>query len=401
MRSKKRRIYYRYTQGSDVDITRGLPYVLPSKELWDAKKQEVKAGELATSINPTLREFKAEVNTAEEMALATGILINEEWAEKIAAKYFSQVRPKTRNTSFLGQFIEEYIETLDVSSGTLKSHNTILKRYLAFEEYQGRKYRVREFGPDQAKDFAAFLYGYAEKTKGKTIKTLREYLGQAAKTQPAHRDYTDITYKEKETTVKEQYFTEAEVKMLTKKRYSNWRAQKLFLVGLRTGLRIEDLMRINNTNTFYHKGEPLDPPRIENGNLVLITKKTGSYCCIPLHPDIIDLIEELEPMLHQKFNYAIKNIAREMGLTGKVYGAKVVLEDGIKRRKEGYYPRFALVRSHLQRRTYITLRKEEGDTEEAVAAATGHKIKGQVAGYNQKTPEQYAEEKKKQWTNKN
>ena len=132
-------------------------------------------------------------------------------------------------------------------------------------------------------------------------------------------------------------------------RLSNTR--DLFIIGLRTGLRISDFMRLKDIN-------------IQKEQIQITTAKTGNDVIIPLHKDVKQVLKNNDGLpsaiSDQKFNKYVKELCESAGINQKVEGAKMITEkkeDGSKisrKREKGIYPKYELISSHICRRSFAT-----------------------------------------------
>src|SRR5690606_35310466 len=92
-------------------------------------------------------------------------------------------------------------------------------------------------------------------------------------------------------------------------------ARDLFIIGLRTGLRVSDFLRLKETN-------------LKKGFIEIETAKTGEFVIIPMHEQIKAVLDKRNGVLpysisDQKFNKYIKEICQLVGITEQTDGAKV------------------------------------------------------------------------------
>src|SRR5690606_548238 len=101
-------------------------------------------------------------------------------------------------------------------------------------------------------------------------------------------------------------------------------ARDLLIIGLRTGLRVGDFLKLKDSN-------------FDSNFIKITTNKTNSFVTIPLHPQVKAILKKRGGMPRlisdQKFNKYIKEICKEVNFTQLVYGAKINKET--KRKEEG------------------------------------------------------------------
>ena len=162
-------------------------------------------------------------------------------------------------------------------------------------------------------------------------------------------------------------------------------ARDLFIIGLRTGLRISDFLQLKQTN-------------IKEGYIEIETKKTGQNVVIPMHPQVKEILKKRDGFPHkisdQKFNLYIKEITKKVGLTQKIEGSKINPET--KRKQKGIYPKHELVTSHICRRSFAS--NLYGKLPNMVIMAiTGHQTEAQFLKYIKITPKENAQKLHEYW----
>lgn len=90
----------------------------------------------------------------------------------------------------------------------------------------------------------------------------------------------------------------------------------------------------------------------------------------------------------QKFNKYIKEVCEEVGIGQEVMGKK--MDPDTKRKKKGYYPKYALISSHTFRRSFATnlYGKLPNQT---IMAITGQKSEQQFIKYVKTTHDEHVE----------
>ena len=164
-------------------------------------------------------------------------------------------------------------------------------------------------------------------------------------------------------------------------------AKDLFIIGLRTGLRISDFMYIKEIN-------------LKQGFIHIETKKTGQKVIIPLHQQIKEIYNRRGGLpyaiSHQKFNLYIKEICKLVGIDELTEGA--IMNTQTKRKEQGIYPKYKLVSSHTCRRSFASNLYGKLPNR-VIMDITGHKTETQFLKYIKITKEENAETLRKFWAN--
>lgn len=139
------------------------------------------------------------------------------------------------------------------------------------------------------------------------------------------------------------------------------RIRDLFIIGAWTGLRYADVCKL----TVEHLSE---------GYLRKVTRKTGRKVTIPIHQDILKVLERNKGRIPKgmdssKANIYIKQVCREAGFTEMVN--RVRLEGGV--RAESQVEFYKLVGTHTARRSFATNAYKEGLDVYTVMSMTSHR----------------------------
>ena len=166
-------------------------------------------------------------------------------------------------------------------------------------------------------------------------------------------------------------------------------ARDLFIIGLRTGLRISDFLRLKATN-------------IKEGFIEIETQKTGQNVVIPMHPQVKEILEKHNgfprKISDQKFNLHIKDVCKEAGFTQEIEGS--MINPKTKRKEKGTYAMHKLVTSHICRRSFAS--NLYGKLPNMVIMAiTGHQTEAQFLKYIKITPKENAKTLQEFWLKQN
>ena len=144
-----------------------------------------------------------------------------------------------------------------------------------------------------------------------------------------------------------------------------------FLIGCYTGLRFSDFIRLNKTH-------------IVDGKYIEIKQeKTKNFNTQPFWDKVKKIFEKYnyelpKPVSESNFNLYLKEICE---LCDSLKKEQEITEYEMGKAKSIYKPRFELVTSHTARRTFVTLKAEQGMALEDIAIATGHKTIKTLQGY--------------------
>ena len=357
-------ILLRFQNGRNFDLVASTDLKVNPKN-WSKPKQKVRlvANELSKDkTNIHLINLKHYIVKEFNNDNAEGNNIDTNWLKNKIAVFFNRpTSDKEIEKIYFAPFIKKYIEQAPtrfikgkgkpVSKSTITKYNTTLKKLEKYEKTYKTKIKLSGLDLSFYNKFVRYL-SKTEKmnsnTIGKYIRTIKS-IARDAKLQGLqvheHIDHpkffapttkvTDIYLKNKEiNTIFNHNFSENE-------RLDN--ARDLFIIGLRTGLRISDFLQLKQTN-------------IKEGYFEIETKKTGQNVVIPMHPEVKAILKKRDGFPYkisdQKFNLYIKEISEKVGLTQMVEGSKI--DSNTKRKVKGIYPKHKLVTSHICRRSFAS-----------------------------------------------
>ncbi|XJR90486.1 phage integrase SAM-like domain-containing protein [Elizabethkingia anophelis] len=334
-----------------------------------------------------------------------GNTLDKRWLLRIVDDFHNRAVDENDIRYFLTPFISDYIgkakNKINPKSGKLLDSKTItrykytLNKIKEYEEYLGERIRLENVDLDFHNDFLHYLLEvcvpYGEETIRKFINHIRQFVNDAKlqgfKTS-LDIDSPKFTYKSGETI--DTYLNESEIQTLFNldltgnERLENTR--DLFIAGLRTGLRISDLKRIN---TFEISDNKIQIAELE---------KTDSYIEIPLHPQLKFILEKrngiFPELSEQRFNENVKDLCNQAGINEVILGSLKNPETN--RKEKGYYPKYKLIASHTCRRSFVTnLYGRLPDL--SIMAITGHKKHSQFLDYVKITNKEHVNNLEKYW----
>lgn len=144
-----------------------------------------------------------------------------------------------------------------------------------------------------------------------------------------------------------------------------------FLIGCYTGLRFSDFIRLNKNHI------------VDDAYIQLKQEKTKDFNTQPFWDEVRKIFEKYDyelpkPISESNFNLYLKEICE---LCDSLKKEQEITEYEMGKAKSIYKPRFELVTSHTARRTFVTLKAEQGMALEDIAIATGHKNIKTLQGY--------------------
>jgi len=410
-------IFFRFKQGNQFDIKTSTGLQTP-KGRWSDAKQEILATKEINNkeINIKLKEFQAYIRKEfEDTKLSDStILINSKWLKEKISLFFNRetenekINEKLFFTNFIDSFIEE-AKTKRTKSGTpvkprtIQYYNTTLNKIIAFESFTGIKLKLTEIDLVFHEKFINYLESQEvliENTIGGFIDTIKQFCGNADKKGiPVCKDYKLTEFYSPSNKTKDIYLKDSEINTIYNLKFEQDyldNSRDWFIIGLRTGFRISDLLKLTKEN-------------LDEEFIYKTTFKTEFPVIIPIHEQVQNILDKRNgefprKISDQKFNLYIKEVAKIAGLTEPTEGAKKVwveiMIDGkkkkINRKKFGIYPKYELVSSHSCRRSFATNLYGKIDTL-TIMKITGHQSEKVFLDYIKITPKEYAEKLKAYW----
>ena len=364
-------------------------------------------------INQDLKEKTDKLSNKikEQFAIdySRGNTINSIWLKKIIDNFHNRATDENDTRYFLVPFIEMYIDeaskTINPLTGKKLDKKTITRyKYTLniiknYENHIEEKLRIENIDLNFHNDFLDYLLNvcvpYGNETIKKFLSHIKQFLRDARtkglRVSP-EIDSPKFTFKSGETI--DTYLNEEEIEKIYNLDLSENQTlhdvRDLFIAGLRTGLRISDLKRIN---TF----------EVSEGRIKITEiEKTDRHIIIPLHPQLKSIIEQREGTLpefsEQRFNEKVKDLCKLAQINEVILGS--VKNAETKRKEKGYYPKWKLIASHTCRRSFVTNLYGKLD-DITIMAITGHKKHSQFLDYVKTTNEEHIQKLEEHWKKNN
>ena len=410
-------IFFRFKQGKQFDVISSIGIEVP-RGRWSDAKQEILATPLVEykKVNVKLKEFNTFIIKEYENSKLSDELdiINSKWLKERIETFFvreskdEDVNKKLYFTNFIESFISESLtrktrkNTL-LKPRTIQHYQTTLNKITDFENYTGKKVNLSNVDLNFHSHFIHFLENITTlnpNTIGGYIDDIKLFCRNAElKGLKISNEHKLKEFYSPSNNTQDIYLTEAEINKIHNVQLDQDyldNARDWLIIGLRTGLRISDLLSLSSKD--------LNEEFIELRN-----KKTDYPVIIPLHENVVEILAKRNgafprKISDQNFNLYIKTVANTAGLKEIVEGGKTseikVKVNGkevtIHRKVMGVYPKYELVSSHICRRTFATLLYGKIDTL-TIMKITGHQTERQFLGYIKITPKEYAEKLKAYW----
>ena len=408
-------IFYRFKHSNQFDIECSTGIQIPNKR-WSESKQEVLKTDDVDYIemNHRIKGLDTFIRKEYERSKLSAETVNTNWLKEKINLNFNR---ETNNVEidkgvFLSNYISAFIEeakTRKTKNNTVIKHRTIqhyttaLNKVLAFEIYTRSKIKLLEIDVSFHTRFIDYLETQEKlnpNTIGGYVDVIKLICGNADKKGIAvSKEFRLTEFYTPSNKTKDVYLNNDEINLIFNTTFDQDyldNARDWFIIGLRTGLRISDFLKLSKeylVDGFIHKQ----------------TLKTDFPVIIPIHDQVKAILEKRNgefprQISDQKFNDYIKIICEKIGLNEMVDGAKItemkIKENSktikIHRKNFGKFPKHELVSSHICRRSFATNLYGKIDTL-TIMKITGHKTESQFLAYIKITPREYAERLKDYW----
>lgn len=397
-------IHVRFWDGRQLDQSTktGLSVLYGN---WSNATQAVRPRATATDkdfVNGKLRALKSHVLESYNVEYNEGVHIGNDWLKRTVNGFFNRANSTELDKVYFTDWIDKFIETAPsrhykgrpLAVGTIKNYKTAFSKLLAFEKYRGAKLKFTEIDLAFHQDYVNFcrnVESLSDNSIGTHIKQIKvfgrklELEGLPINPQFKHPDFVRLTNETKDV-----YLNDREIDTIFNYDFDGSprldNARDLFIIGLRTGLRVSDFLSLKGID-------------MKKGFIEVETQKTGETVVIPLHQQITAILNKRNGSLphtisDQNFNKYVKEVCELAGITQPVTGAKMNPET--KRKESGTFPKYELISSHTCRRSFAS--NLYGKLPNMVIMGiTGHRTEVQFLKYIKITKQEHAETLKKHW----
>ena len=395
---------FKPTQKNDYSCATGI---WVNRNEWNDTKQQIKQKATTTNkdlINSKLKELEGFVMDKWTNDILNKQNISKDWLKNVLNVFFGRANNdelyKVYFVDWVQKFINESHKRLYkgkvISYRTVQKYKTTLLRIQEFEQYTKTKLRHENISLNFYKDFLSYcrtVENLRNNSIGSFIGHIKlwcrniELEGFPINPQYKHSEFMGVSNKTKDT-----YLNEYEINRIYKHDFTNSErldnVRDLFIIGLRTGLRISDFLRLKDIN-------------LNKGFIEIETAKTGEPVVIPLHAQIQEILNKRNGALpyaisSQKFNKYVKEVCQLVGIDEQIEGAK--MNSKTKRKETGLFSKYELISSHTCRRSFAS--NLYGKLPNMVIMAiTGHRTESVFLKYIKITKKEHAETLKRYWAN--
>ena len=408
-------IYLRFKQGNlfDVEVSTGIKV---PKGKFSISLQRINYTEQVDykKLNNKLRILKNFVHNQYSIDSIEGLIINNKWLKDKINNYLNiktkdnKLNEKAFLTAFMQTFIDDAKGRLNngnnpIKQRTIQHYETTKNKIEIFEKYKGTIIRLPDLSLMFHHNFIEYLTNEEllnPNTIGGYIDVIKQVCKKAElKGYKVNRDYKNSMFYSPSNKTLDTYLTIEEIHKINdhKLKYDYLdNARDWLIISVWTGLRISDLMTLNESN-------------IEDNFIKKDTLKTKFPVIIPIHNQVKSILNKRNgsfprKISDQNYNRYIKLVCKEVGIVEEINGFKsspIEVGNGLQkkriyRKKEGIYPKFELISSHVGRRSFASNHYGNLDTL-TLMKITGHQTEKQFLDYIKITPIEYAKKLKIYW----
>jgi site-specific recombinase XerD len=314
---------------------------------------------------------------------ANGV-INQEtltgFAEQFIADCESGVRLSPKRQKLKASAISSYRTTL----GLLTKFQTNCDNLLYLNDFNQQDI-------DRFSDFMIIEEEYAMNTHSKVMMDTMQFFKYAVKLKkiPAAK-LVELEFDTRREDTDSIYLTESEILELIN--VSNFESpihehvRDVFVIGCFTGMRFSDYSVI-------------DPTSIRNNRLEIVQKKTGNKVTIPIHPEVVKILEKYNYLLPQvppnnEFNRIIKIVGEKLPSLHTPFTRQITYGREL---KELVALKYTYLQTHTARRSFCSNEYLKGTDPMIIMAISGHKSHKSFMRYIKVSGDEFAAKLEKIW----
>jgi integrase len=373
-------------------------------------KATIETNDCCDSINSKLNELRSFILNSYYESTATDTKITQQWLKnKVGEKLENDFQKGDETLIFFIPFVKNLINDAkrtkvnqtgqNLTEKTIQHYESTLTKLKAYEKNKGVSLKIIDINLNFHKYFIRFLSEEQQlnpNTIGTYISKIKLFCN-TAKMQglEINDEVVRRNFYIPQNNSEEVYLNTKEIDLIFNYTFESERldnARDWLIISAWTGLRIGDLLSLTKDN-------------IVNDFIQVTTRKTKTPVTIPIHRSVKLILEKNngafpKKISDQKYNKYIKEVGKEVGLTNKVKGSKMVESKlnnkKIFRKQFGEYEKWELISSHIGRRSFATNLYGEIDSS-TIMNITGHSTEKMLLNYIKKTPMHYAEKLKDFW----
>lgn len=388
--SETANIYIRLSMGRNKVFKRKTGFIINSNDWSKVKGSPKSKTPESKNLKSELDKFKIKIEDAFNKANLKGIIINGDWLQE-QINLIHNRKPIVK-LDILTNYTQYYIDTantrknqrggLGLSPNRIKSIKTFKSKIEEYQKEIKKTLQIKDISPQAANKFKDWLFeqGFSINYVGKNITNLKTVCRDARKNNIETHNNIDLIETVSETKKSEEVITLSfdeleQIKNADIKRLSLINARKWLILGCYLGQRASDLLNITEKNIIEIDG---------NNFIELEQQKTGKRIVVPVLPEAKEIINTGLPykISLPKLNEYIKDVCEIAKINQPTKGKIRDKETNLN--KEGIYPKYKLIGSHICRRSFATNYYSDIPTP-VLIGITGHSTERMFLKYIGKT----------------
>lgn len=356
-----------YLSNERLKLSSGIS-IDPKK--WDKSKQRIKGHLNQFDLNQRLETLKSQVLNIIIHLTNNNKTINRDIVKNMLKDNYSEII--NSNNSFFDHF-DDFINTyryngIRPTKKRITRYIVVKKRLMEFKEKHNFDVSFANINTDFYNAFVEFIQkkGLVDNTISTFIKIIKTFMNWALEKE-LHNNLRFKKFKFSETDSDIIVFTMDEIKKLENYDFSDNpmlnKSRDHLLMGVFTGLRYNDLKRLNKTNINFNEG-----------TIKILTHKTNENVVIPITGKLNKILKK-----YPDFDFKFLNINKQNNLIKEVCRLAGIDTEIVRtRRKENQYieetfKKYELVTTHIGQRTFITQSLSHNVNPEIVKKVSGHR----------------------------
>ncbi|WP_299548479.1 site-specific integrase [Seonamhaeicola sp.] len=404
-------IYVRFWDSKRVDqkTKTGIHVVYDD---WSFKKQRIKvkptSNNNADFLNSKLKRLEEYIINKYNLDNTSGNGITKTWLRDTVADCFQKVDRDDEYKVYFVSWVERFVDQAPgrlhkgrpIKPNSVKNYQGALNKLRSFESHSNKRYLFKDIDLKFHEEFIKFCRDadkLSENAIGNIIYRIRTFCSEIEmEGLPVSPQWRSKQFYAPKSETYDTYLNDHEIDAIFNHDFSHNEkldnARDLFVIGLRTGLRVSDFLRVTSENI------------LDNSVINITTTKTGQNLTIPIHPQFQSVLEKRNGQFprkisEQKFNKYIKEVCKEVGLKAMTYGSK--MNKKTKRKETKLFEKHELITSHCCRRSFASNLYAAGFDTSVIMKATGHKSETQFIKYIKLSQDEHIKKLSEYWENQN
>ncbi|UPS92832.1 site-specific integrase [Bizionia sp. M204] len=402
-------IYVRFFDSKRIDLTTTTGFKVKSDD-WSVSKQRLKlkaTPENIDFINNKLDKLEDYIADKYNVDYNNETYISKTWLKEALDKFANRATENNLHHIYFVDWVKKFVDEAHtrrhngilIKPRSIKNYEATLSKLELFEKNKNYKYRFQDIDLKFHSDFIHYCETIGKLNSnsiGNLVNRIKTFCRNIEiESLPINPIYKHKNFYAPKNETHDTYLTDTEINTVFNHDFKESEkldnARDLFIIGLRTGLRVSDILNLQQEN-------------IINNLINITTQKTNDNLTIPIHPQVREILAKRNGNLprkisDQKFNKYIKEVCKEAKINDSTYG--YVLDEETKRKKLDYYEKHKLVSSHTCRRSFATNLFLQGIEVRIIMKATGHKSTSQFMNYIKATQDEHIKKISEYWENQN